>query len=81
MVKTMGKPRDGPRGFLSKPLKKNFVDRQKSFGYTHTSETGTSLFVTIRPCCRKEDNMLHQNMTNRMMETAEATVVPGVILR
>ena len=80
--KTMGHKKSwGPRGFLSKPYEKNFVDRQKSFDYTHKSETGTSLFVTIKPCCRKEDNMLHLYMNNRMMKTAEAIVVPGVFLR
>ena len=72
---------DGHRGILLKPEKRFYVDRQKSFGYTHKSETGTSLFVTIKPCCRKEDNMLHLYMNNRMMRTAEATVVPGVFLR
>lgn len=64
-----------------KTMGRFYVDRQKSFGYTHKSETGTSLFVTIKPCCRKEDNMLHLYMNNRMMKTAEATVVPGVFLR
>lgn len=67
--------------FSLKPEKRFYVDRQKGFGYTHKSETGTSLFVTIKPCCRKEDNMLHLYMNNRMMKTAEATVVPGVFLR
>ena len=72
---------DGPRGFFIEAGKRFYVDRQKSFGYTHKSETGTSLFVTIKPCCRKEDNMLHLYMNNRMMRKAEATVVPGVFLR